>query len=134
MPVKFFYKKVLNYPNNLIYITTTVLKDYITTEQGGANSSFEFYSDLYEQYLQMLIDCYNERFPICNIVEAIELFDPVHSESVEGLESGEMSLFELYLHLQNDPSLSFNLATAESEWAVLFNELNTELAAKQCAS
>ena len=45
-----------------------------------------------------------------------------------------MSLFELYSHLQNDPSLSFNLTTAESEWAVLFNELNTEYAAKQQAS
>ena len=134
MPVKFFYKKVLNYPNNLIYITTTVLKDYITTEQGGATSSFEFYSDLYEQSLKMLIDWFNERFPISNIVEVVELFNPAYSESVEGLESGKMSLSELYSHLQNDPSLSFNLATAESEWAVLFNELNTELAAKQRTS
>ena len=82
----------------------------------------------------MLIDWFNERFPISNIVEAVELFNPAHSESVEGLESGKMSLSELYSHLQNDPTLSFNLATAESEWAVLFNELNTELAAKQRAS
>ena len=112
----------------------TALKDYITTEQGRATSSFEFHSDMYEPYLQMLIDCIDERFPICNIVEAVGLFDPAHSESVEGLESGKMSLFELYLHLQNNPSLSFDLATAESEWAVLFHELNTEYAPKQRAS
>ena len=112
----------------------TVLKDYIATEQGRATSSFEFYSDLYEPYLQILIDCIDERFPISNIVEAIGLFDPVHSESVEGLENGKMPLLELYLHLQNDPSLSLNLTTAESEWAVLFNELNTEYPAKQRAS
>ena len=64
----------------------TVLKDYIATKQGRAASSFEFYSDLYEPYLQMLIDCIDERFPISNIVEAIGLLDPVHSESVEGRE------------------------------------------------
>ena len=112
----------------------TVLKDYITTERGRAASSFDFYSDLYEPYLQMLIDCIDERFPISNIVEVIELFDPVHFESMEGLESGKMSLFELCSQLQNDPSLSFDLTTAESEWAVLFNELNTEYAGKQRAS
>ena len=81
----------------------------------------------------MLIDCIDERFPVSNIVEAVGSFDSAHSESVEGLESGKM-LFELYLHLQNDPSSSFNLTTAESEWAVLFNELNTQYAAKQRAS
>ena len=96
----------------------TVLKDYITTERGRAASSFEFYSDLYEPYLQMLIDCINERFPTSIIVEAIGLFDPAHFESVEGLESGKMLLSELYSHLQNDPSLSFDMTTAEKEWAV----------------
>ena len=96
--------------------------------------SFEFYSDFYEAYLQMLTDCIVERFPISNIVEAVGLFDLAHSESVGDLESGKVSLFELYSYLQNDPSLSFDLTTTESEWAVLFNELNTEYAAKQRAS
>ena len=86
-----------SFENNL----DTVLKDYITTERGRAASSFEFYSDLYEPYLQMLINCIDERFPISNIVGALGLFDPAHSESVEGLESGKMLLFELYSHLQN---------------------------------
>ena len=53
----------------------------------------------------MLIDYIDERFPVSNIVEAVGSFDSAHSESVEGLESGKMSLFELYLHLQNDPSI-----------------------------
>ena len=117
--------KVLQTFNNDVI---NVLNDFITEDRG--RGTFDFRNDLYKPYLQALIESIDQRFLSTDVLETFGIFDPTNCEDAEVYDAVR-SLDLLSLHTQDDPTLTFDCATAEAEWLSICNELVIENESKK---